>query len=660
MAQAYLRGDRPNFHEYARFSSIAYSDKLPEYFAHPDPKVADSATESECRADVKILIDGGWHLKKQVLPESSTGGYSGVIFIHGGRGQVVAAHRGTQNFGSKETDLLGVVLCQITDQEKAALALTEEAVKLSKVYKAHLSSTGHSLGGWLAQICLFHCLRPEALGRELEYKHVSAFTFDNPGSSNRIDKLQPNLSKIDLSEADITSVLSWPNSVNTCGTQLSGTVYFVNPHLDDNFLSYLLYSFTNAHPLKHMRRVFGSAVNFPPAESCRLMYDWPIADHKNLLQLGSDLVAVAGGVISGQPPAMSVARLVAAIPDFFTGIYGFLTDPKRIRGTLEGDELKAVFKNIDPRYPDNVSAIANINQKDLYALLTTGHFYVGVTPYQQSMLMKHFDPEVRSFLLMYKANVGLADRLHISADEQALLNQCILSETKAECSIVSGSIFEFRRHVTDWVLSRSLDLQIATLIQTTVERTIAQGEVIKNLVTDSEKKQKAISDLQGLIASSQALIATESDKNSDLYKLLDTKIKKLEQELKTLLKEMAIINGNVNTAIAVFAYESAVAKAKGTIAFAAIGSAPASEDPRAQNALDAAKEVALAGVSTIFIDRGAYHPDGDAVAFIGYSAPEAAKAAAIFKQWVSASQAELEELAKKEAHSPAPAAELGE
>jgi hypothetical protein len=105
--------------------------------------------------------------------------------------------------------------------------------------------TGHSLGGWLAQITTFTMKYLQVEGSTfvksdtvpLSY-HPHTVVFDSPGCKDMLlqmtDKLDVRLDgrSIDIEQLDITSYLSAPNRINTCNEHV-GTVYRIFTDLSE-------------------------------------------------------------------------------------------------------------------------------------------------------------------------------------------------------------------------------------------------------------------------------------------------------------------------------------------------------------------------------------------------------------------------------------------
>ena len=92
----------------------------------------------------------------------------------------------------------------------------------------NFSTTGHSLGAWLAELSLYFC------HMDFKYPRVKAITFDSPGSKDQMDALAPNVhntnTKIKTTQFDIVTYLSAPNMVNVCNQHV-GVMYRLAPEI---------------------------------------------------------------------------------------------------------------------------------------------------------------------------------------------------------------------------------------------------------------------------------------------------------------------------------------------------------------------------------------------------------------------------------------------
>ena len=238
----------PTPHVLAQFASMAYRD-----FKHEDPKPPK-----------------GWQLLTTASNTGNGNGYFGTAYWHPEHQQVVIAHRGTQfkNAGPLVTDFNGVLLNNYVQQMSSAstfankvVAVLQEIEQEMKV-SFELFFTGHSLGGWLAQITNFATEYLEVKGYRFLKKgkrdqeepfasstvkdihhvkqsyHAHTVVFDSPGCEGMLLKMKKTFDvrnkgrSIDLQHLDITSYLSAPNRINTCKTHV-GTVYRIFIDLSD-------------------------------------------------------------------------------------------------------------------------------------------------------------------------------------------------------------------------------------------------------------------------------------------------------------------------------------------------------------------------------------------------------------------------------------------
>ena len=131
----------PTPHVLAQFASMAYRD-----FKHAEPKPPD-----------------GWQLLTTASHFGIKNGYFGTAYWHPKHQQVVTAHRGTdiKNVGALVTDIKGVLFNNYVNQMSSASTFASEVtavlqeIEQKKNVSFELYFTGHSLGGWLAQITTF-------------------------------------------------------------------------------------------------------------------------------------------------------------------------------------------------------------------------------------------------------------------------------------------------------------------------------------------------------------------------------------------------------------------------------------------------------------------------------------------------------------------------
>lgn len=192
------------------------------------------------------FLPKGWSLLKidnEPAIRFSNDGYVGVAYVNNKHKQIVVAHRGTESHVLKNllefikdwrTNAESVSLHQIGRQQQAASKFSAQIMQIySDSY--HISFTGHSLGGWLAQIVVYELMRE----RNKKY-NVHAVVFDSPGVKEMLEKLQPNdvASRINIHMLDITHYRSWPNLLNATNQHI-GTAYQLYPAMGNiSFFNY--------------------------------------------------------------------------------------------------------------------------------------------------------------------------------------------------------------------------------------------------------------------------------------------------------------------------------------------------------------------------------------------------------------------------------------
>ena len=223
-------------------------DKLRKHFNVSEPADKDAVIARVLR---------GWRVYRII--NESTSGYYGVIYMNEARKQIVLSHRGTAVLGSMIEDVDGVLGGNITPFQlhlKNATKQTVDLIVKSANYSDYaLSFTGHSLGGWLADLSVSYC------HQFFGYKNVKAVTFDSPGSEFMINSnLEQNVIKgpNDVFRAakdlDIVAYLSMPNVLNSINRHI-GTVYLLDnvndKHVPVNFVESCLMTM---YGVKHLSK----------------------------------------------------------------------------------------------------------------------------------------------------------------------------------------------------------------------------------------------------------------------------------------------------------------------------------------------------------------------------------------------------------------------
>jgi len=197
----------------------------------------------------------GWKFLTTASHFGIRNGYFGTAYWHPEHQQLLIAHRGTdiKNVGALLTDVKGVLFNTYVEQMSSASTFTNKVVSVlqeiehKKKVSFELFFTGHSLGGWLAQVTAFTTEYLEVEGGKF-FKHLQetktkllqialcmlVMITDRVGwrSSLPLLDVRQKWRSIDLQHLDITSYLSAPNRINTCNSHL-GTVYRIFTDLSD-------------------------------------------------------------------------------------------------------------------------------------------------------------------------------------------------------------------------------------------------------------------------------------------------------------------------------------------------------------------------------------------------------------------------------------------
>jgi len=229
----------PKPHVLAQFASKTYTDY--------------KTGETDAQYETRLALPDGWKLLTTASNCRKTNGYSGAAYWHPEHQQVVIAHRDTKptNVGALWTDLKGVVRNKHVRQMESASTFTHKVLEVLrevnriKEVSFQLFFTGHSLGGWLAQVTTF---TTEYLTREGNIFLKSnddrdgfqphTVVFDSPGCQDMLLQMRDTFDvrlvgrSTDIEHLDITSYLSAPNRINTFNRHL-GTVYRIFTDLSD-------------------------------------------------------------------------------------------------------------------------------------------------------------------------------------------------------------------------------------------------------------------------------------------------------------------------------------------------------------------------------------------------------------------------------------------
>jgi len=269
-----LPDNRPTDLEYAFISKSAYN-------TGPASLIKGHEFETKFRK---------WFIM-HVCDNDSGSGYFGVVLRCDISKQIVIAHRGTNDLHDLFEDLKGIFFNKYSSQKDDAFQLVRYIVDVileeNSMYRDYtLSFTGHSLGGFLAEMCVFYAKTV------IHFEGTSAVSFDSPGSKQSMQLLHSQLNsrvtdddddkppqqlEIDwYRKLDITCYLCYPNAVNACNDHV-GSVYAMNVYVHGGmFASLPGIRLLNSHRMHGIVNWFEEAsIHKNPLNRRLYMADWP-------------------------------------------------------------------------------------------------------------------------------------------------------------------------------------------------------------------------------------------------------------------------------------------------------------------------------------------------------------------------------------------------
>ncbi|WP_353273619.1 tetratricopeptide repeat protein [Wolbachia endosymbiont (group A) of Agelastica alni] len=271
----------------------------------------------------------GWKLLTTAYNQGATNHYFGAAYWNPDQQQIVIAHRGTDpSFtGALWTDIRGILQNNYVPQMNSAVTFANKIkTVLDELNKKpnvnlQLSFTGHSLGGWLAQITTFttkyFILEPFdessffVKSEKMGY-HAHTVAFDSPGSKDMLSKIKSDFdlrhykddNSLSLSYLDITSYLSAPNLVNTCCSHL-GTIYRV--FIGDLPPERSSWDFAKYTKETHSIVKIEEALDPEKGNELKAVIDWPLVKKgitrralEKLLSSSHGILGVLRGVVFNQ------------------------------------------------------------------------------------------------------------------------------------------------------------------------------------------------------------------------------------------------------------------------------------------------------------------------------------------------------------------------
>jgi len=217
-----------------------YIHGLLAYHIYTNPKAGQridlSVLSQEISHQLSTSIHTSWEIV-QVKDDSRKTGYYSALYVNKNMHQAVLAFQGTKfelakdllrTYSDLQEDIDGVLGNAITEQQALAYEATKNAVDYIKHQGFNLSITGHSLGGYFAELGVAFCYL------EFNCRKVKGVVFDSPGTDRKLNSFKSNIknhhTKFIIEDLPIITYLSAPNLINACNGH-PGEVYRIYPNL---------------------------------------------------------------------------------------------------------------------------------------------------------------------------------------------------------------------------------------------------------------------------------------------------------------------------------------------------------------------------------------------------------------------------------------------
>ena len=407
----------------------------------------------------------------------------------------------------------------------------------------HLSFTGQSLGGFLAEMSVYACHR----GFGLDYPDASAVVFDSPGSIEVMQEWESHIGQhqVNVKQLNIISFLSSPNLVNTLNSH-PGTVYrLIRPMPLSTFQFYLLES----HDRKKMFSLFNHETGYPK-EGCWVeMEDWPLADYEELLDLRAHFVSgildltvskaidlfiglnkAIIGRLTGSTKKVSLTRLIGG------------TESKRLWELLESTEKKDYHQLFDTTTREGLGSAIDTHYK-VYSsdALKYQLPLINISPWALGFLAVHEYHQASKLYQDFVKNTGLEITLPGYRVDEAKMR--LRLETASDITIkqLLDKVASFRaksRQVAVW--GDSYISYVGNVIKRNQKECLYLAELIEDMKQQTHGNKDELKETQARLEESQK------------------KQLAFNKELEALKEEINLVRGQGDTS-SIFAAFSAVA-----------------------------------------------------------------------------------------------------
>lgn len=435
------------------------------------------------QAAFKSLEELNWKLKRHIEKHD----YHAAIWINDERKQVVIAHRGSQNTTSWITDLETVVNRKPGGFVQSAIDTLSDEIVLHYINKGYrLSTTGHSLGGFLAQLCVYWAKRPDfKFSRHKAFREISAVVFDSPGVIEFFKHIRSNIhgeqNKVKLPKLNVQNYCAMPTIVSTYASQ-TGTTWHVGT------LKKIRFDFVNAHRLEHMFQAIAKPSPF------RQMGDWPKADYRDYSEHFSTAIVDEVQQKAFQFLNDFYKKFVrrSDAPTWFEQV--FIKQEGQVRVALKSLALR------DPSF--------KLSDKDALHLALNAHF----SPYDSevsnhTLALYHLDNDVLSFFKGYETALELSlkdlgwDKTlqdKYGPELAKLMDETYIDRVARRIVIpeyFEGTVFDFQQQLLEAFRTRGF-VSLPEFINEKVIKGIKDHE--EELKQQREQSAKIMSDLEFL------------------------------------------------------------------------------------------------------------------------------------------------------------------
>ena len=235
-------------------------------------KFSELSYSSECSMR---SLPPGWEIFDECSNQSN--GYYGIALVNHQTGNVCIAHRGTEFpkelsaeallrfYPDAKADLFEICRAKFGPQQGSAIEFSRGIYEQVSKRGYRIGMAGHSLGGWLAQVCAYDLRKRGAFAKGIiRNLEPYAVCIDSPGAKEIIDEVYRTRYGSDRDiDLDVLNLVLVPNVVNTLGTHL-GVLCQVHAVRSRSTLEKAV----GSHSLKE----------FPTDEllrESRLIVDWP-------------------------------------------------------------------------------------------------------------------------------------------------------------------------------------------------------------------------------------------------------------------------------------------------------------------------------------------------------------------------------------------------